>query len=112
MNWTCPKCGFTLPMRAEEFPVHCVCGYVGQAEEMTDGPHWINCPHRSPPTATINARTAGCGCSSSTAEVYQCDRFSEPVLKKSPPRCAEAVAAIVPGYTGRTCLGCSIRAGD
>lgn len=69
--------------------------------------HWLLCPHRGPELATINARTAGYGCSTSTVAVYQCTRFYEPVLKQSPARCRDAVAAEILGYTGRTCRECT-----
>ena len=71
------------------------------------GEHWLNCHHRGQPLAIINARKAGCGCGSSTVEVYQCERFNESVLKQSAPRCKEAIAAEIPGYTGRTCRECT-----
>ena len=73
-----------------------------------DGSHWLACPHRGQPIATVSARKAGCGCATSRVEVYQCQRFNEPVLKKSPERCREAVAAEIPGYTGRTCRECNL----
>ena len=120
LSWFCPSCGLRCEMRPEEFPIRCACKFRETYEEAAERiggstagtvrrtAAWINCSHRSPPTATVNARTAGCGCASSTVEVYRCDRFNEPVLKKSPPRCSEAVAAIVPGYTGRTCRECDV----
>jgi hypothetical protein len=105
-------------MRPEEFPIRCACKFretydeaamrLGISLGIAQTAAWLLCPHRGPPTATVNARTAGCGCSTSTVEVYQCHRFSEPVLKKSPERCREAVAAEIPGYTGRTCRECEI----
>jgi hypothetical protein len=70
--------------------------------------NWATCPHRSPPVGEINARKAGCGCASSTAEVYECDVFGEVVLLHSPARCVEAVSAVYPTYAGRTCRGCPI----
>jgi len=56
--------------------------------------------------ATINGRVAGCGCSSSTVEVYRCSRFGEPVVKHAAARCRNDIAAVAPGYTGRTCRDC------
>ena len=100
-RYRCPKCGrVTSLTQHAPAKIHATCGVV-------DNQHWIICPHRGQVLATINAKKAGCGCASSTVDVYQCERFNEPVLKQSADRCREAVAAEIPGYTGRTCRECT-----
>lgn len=118
MWWVCPKCSIRVRMKPHEFPIKCQCKFSETLEQaLVRNPnvekvdetktHWLTCPHRGQAIATINAREAGCGCGSSTVEVYECKRFFEPVLKKSAARCREAVAAEINGYTGRTCRECT-----
>jgi len=71
-------------------------------------PAWVSCPHRGPVIATINGRVAGCGCSGSTVEVYQCNHFHEPVIKQGHPPCLDTLREQVPGATGRTCRECKV----
>jgi DNA-directed RNA polymerase subunit RPC12/RpoP len=122
MHWICPKCGFTLDLREREFPIHCHCGHAETYHQaiarQSDDPKllamtaYLNCPHRGPVLTEINARTAGCGCASSTVDVYHCRHFHEPVLRSAPARCVEAIREQVPNYTGRTCRACSVPGSD
>jgi len=66
------------------------------------------CPHRGPVLQTVSGRVAGSGCSSSTAEVYECRHFHEPVLKAGKPPCEDTMREQVAGWKGRTCRGCKI----
>lgn len=93
-------------MQLEEFPVHCVCGYIGHAEEMTCGPHWITCASRSDSINTISAKEAGCGCASTKVDIYRCYLFDEPVLKRAAKRCLPELRGTIDGFTGRTCQEC------
>ena len=120
MKWSCPECGFAgsngtgVPMEANEFPIHCICGFVESYEEAIDSdrpvdkPHWLNCIYRGEVVAEINAAKAGCGCSSAHANIYHCNHFGEPVMKRSDDRCRVAVATVAPGYTGRQCRRCDV----
>jgi orotate phosphoribosyltransferase len=58
----------------------------------------------------INARSAGCGCSSTTVAIFRCERFGEPVLQRAgkPQSCRERILLAAPGYTGRTCQTCEL----
>lgn len=69
---------------------------------------WLACRHRGPVLETITAKAAGVGCESSSADVYECKRFGEPVLKQAAERCREKIAEAAPGYTGRTCRECKV----
>lgn len=51
---------------------------------------------------------SGCGCSSTVVQLYHCDRFNEPALKRAAVRCLDKIKAKVPGYTGRTCRECAV----
>ena len=102
-RWRCVRCGFVTHKGFNKEPRR-VCS--GPLDKTTH--HYLTCPNRGHILATINARSAGCGCSSTTVDVYQCRRFNEPVLKQAAERCREDIAAKVPGYTGRTCRECNI----
>lgn len=69
---------------------------------------WLNCPQRGPVLRTISGTLAGCGCGGTTADVYLCQRFDEPVLKQAAARCLETIREQVPGYAGRTCRECLV----
>ena len=71
-------------------------------------PHWLTCPHAGNVLARINGQAAGCGCATSTAEVYLCDHFNEPVLKRAATRCLGKIRETVPGYNGQTCRECKV----
>ena len=75
--------------------------------ETKPDPHYLLCPRRGQVLATVSARKAGCGCGSSRVDVYQCELFDEPVLKKAAARCLADIAELVPAYTGRTCRECA-----
>jgi len=99
----------------------CCCEYVYAKRKITppkcghvckQSGHWLTCPHRGAVLATVNARSAGCGCSGSTVEVYRCSRFGEPVVKHAAARCRDDITSVAPGYTGRTCRNCNLSEGD
>ena len=68
--------------------------------------HWLTCPHRGDVLATVTGRAAGCGCGSTSVDVFQCERFTEPVLVHAAERCGDAIREAVPAFTGRTCRAC------
>lgn len=70
--------------------------------------YYLTCPHRGIAFATISGRVAGHGCGSSVVEVYQCNRFNEPVLKAGKPPCEDTMSEKVPGWKGRTCRECEV----
>jgi hypothetical protein len=74
--------------------------------------HYLTCPHRGPVLAATSAQTAGCGCSSSRVEFYECRHFGEPTLKQCAGWAASAnrdrLTAACPGYAGRTCRECTL----
>ena len=105
-GYRCVHCGATSDRRRMQ-----ACGHSDGTEAAYPQPaeetgRWLLCPRRGPSIATINARKAGCGCGSSRVEVYQCELFDEPVLKKAAARCLADIAELVPAYTGRTCREC------
>jgi hypothetical protein len=106
LGYVCRNCKASSDVPRQQICGHApaVAGTVNQAALSLANS--LACPHRGPAIATVNARVAGCGCASSTVEVYECQLFAEPVLKQSPSRCTAAVAASVPTYTGRTCREC------
>jgi hypothetical protein len=71
-------------------------------------PAYIICPHRGRVLEEVNARKAGCGCASSTVQVFECRHFQEPVLRSSPARCTASIRELIPAYTGRTCRECLV----
>jgi hypothetical protein len=110
--WSCPKCGWAgpsgkgLPVRV--FPVRCICGHVERAPATFSPSHYVTCPHRGNVLQTMNARKAGCGCSSSVTNIYRCRHFNEPVLTFAPDRCFEQIREECPGFSGRICRTCKI----
>lgn len=108
--YTCEKCGKSYKYAKRKTFI--CCGHQPRSNPVRKSQGIANCPHRGPVLVTINARSAGCGCSSTTVEVYQCERFNEPVLKQAADHCREKIATIAPGYTGRTCRGCNPDAAD
>lgn len=109
MNWKCSKCE---DVRDRQF--RRACSFGGQCEYRETLPvhrlawHWLTCPHRGDAIAKISGTTAGTGCGCENVEVYRCDHFGQPVIKRASPRCLEKIAASVPGYTGRTCRECKL----
>lgn len=69
---------------------------------------YLQCPHRGDQVATLDGRTAGCGCGSEKVPVHECNHFAEPVLIRSQERCREAIQQHVPAFTGRTCRACDV----
>lgn len=123
--WRCDRCAYVTTKPFEKQPKR-TCPLAKYQEEKTKGDSskrvsdhreispelaYLRCPHRRQVIATIDARTAGCGCSSTPVEVYQCRHFNEPVLKAAADRCRDKIAANVKGYTGRTCRECDVPMG-
>lgn len=107
-EWKCIECGaVTAEPAARECPFVPLATPVASTRE-----HWATCPHRGAVVATINGHVAGCGCSGSTIEVYQCSRFDEPVIKQGKPPCLDTLREKIPGATGRTCRECSVPTQD
>lgn len=69
---------------------------------------YLKCKHRGSVITTINGRVAGCGCSSTRIEVFECRHFHEPVIKQGHPPCLDTLREQVPGATGRTCRECKV----
>jgi hypothetical protein len=111
-RWVCPKCGWAGPsgvgVPVRVYPVHCICGHVTQDPFSQSPPHYITCPHRGDVLQTINARKAGCGCSSSLVNIYHCRHFDEPVLTFTPDRCVDAIRQECSSFEGRICRNCGI----
>jgi hypothetical protein len=110
--WKCKTCGFvTIPVRGQPHKF-CQMGLqppsVGNVANHGLDYLFLACPHRRQVLATINARAAGCGCSSSEAEVYHCRHFNEPVLKQASARYLDKIKAKVSNYMGRTCRECVV----
>jgi len=103
-NGRCEVCGRPKPKTDRRVIANC----SGEPTEHKQAAMWLACPHRGPIVATITGRVAGCGCSGSTVEVYQCSHFHEPVLKQAAARCLETIQAKAPSYTGRTCRECNV----
>ncbi|MCU0874412.1 MAG: hypothetical protein MUE50_18920, partial [Pirellulaceae bacterium] len=81
---------------------------AAKAGEQTTLFAWLACPSRGKVVGDVSGRTAGCGCSSQTVEVYWCEEFREPVLKLADPRRTEEIRKHVPAYAGRICRTCPI----
>lgn len=67
---------------------------------------WAICEARPTILARVSGTVAGCGCGSTVAEIFFCEKFGEPVLKQAAPRCFAGIQRHAPGYTGRTCVKC------
>ena len=103
-------------MEPGEFPIHCACGFSETWEQaawrLANDPRWqqtvarLNCTARGQILATIDGRTAGCGCAATMVPVYRCLQFDEPVLIAAADRCRNKLLALIPGYAGRLCRNC------
>lgn len=111
-KFTCPQCRLSFPMRKEDFPLRCHCGYVAtdfesgwkasgrksqQSSELT--PQDLPCIHRSAnPVATIACEL--CGGRTRMVPVYQCKLLGECTLSRAKSGRRNAPAC---------CLGCDQR---
>lgn len=103
-NYVCVVCG---DKRSRSVKRVCRKSSGVITDRIIDAPHWLSCSHRGGRVTSIPGSLAGQGCSSSPVDVYQCDRFGEPVLKRCLAKRTEQVRQRVPGYTGRTCRECT-----
>lgn len=101
--YRCAECGSEMPS-----PTIRQCPFAGVVERESKTVNYLTCPHRGQVLATINGRVAGCGCSSTRIEVYECRYFHEPVIKQGHPPCLDTLREQVPGATGRTCRECKV----
>jgi hypothetical protein len=48
--WVCPNCDFKVPMKENEFPIRCTCGFFGVIQEATyiDKKDWGKAPPMIP----------------------------------------------------------------
>lgn len=105
-RYSCDRCGRTYVYDRRKPLSAILCGH--QPKKDIDVSHLAICHHRGPAVTTINVRVAGCVCSSTRIEVYQCRHFNEPVIKHGHPPCLDTLREQVPGATGRTCRECKV----
>jgi len=108
--YRCSKCGFTVGVNVKKPPKR-LCDIISNetlAISKAVDYSWLMCKYRSKPINTVNGATAGCGCQSTTVEVYNCNYFNETVLKQAADRCLDKIKSIHNSYTGRTCRNCQM----
>lgn len=98
-------------------PDEVMANLIEQASELAIRDHrpkmeavvaYLQCPYRGRVLTTIDARKAGCGCASTTVEVFHCQYFKEAVLQRVGAGCAPRLKGEIQGFTGRTCRECKV----
>jgi glycosyltransferase involved in cell wall biosynthesis len=118
MIWFCHQCGIKVPMKPEEFPIHCCCGLSETYEEAVNRGGLkdavsTRCQHLQGVKESFNGRWLACGCS--RIYLYPCRHFNELVTLNAirKPNKVDTVGDVKQGitdfhpeYQGRTCQGC------
>lgn len=130
IRWRCGDCHFAgsdgagVPVYADEFPVHCVCGATETYEQaLSRNPDFATdrqprkrtrCRHLGGMQHAFNGRWLACGCS--RVYLYPCAVFDELVTLHEirPPNkidtaedVRQAIRDYHPEYKGRACQGCA-----
>jgi len=103
--YRCERCGRSYRYTKRKAVIY--CGHQPRPNIPVETGIWESCPHRGEVVKTITPRVAGCDCTSAV-KVYQCGKFSEPVIRQGKPPCEDSMAEQVPGWTGRVCKKCPI----
>lgn len=69
---------------------------------------YVQCPHRGPVLATVSGNVCGVGCGSTMSDVFECQHFREPAIKRARERYFEKIRSVVPTFGRLVCESCEI----